>query len=96
MDERSKIPVSLPLDHPTIPYWQDPPSDIAKARTTNELPSRADFVIVGSGISGACIALNILEKQPQANVLMLEARTACGGATGRNGTLQKPQLVIQP
>jgi glycine/D-amino acid oxidase-like deaminating enzyme len=49
------------------------------------LPSFADYVIVGSGISGVSIANNILSKQPTAKIVLLEARRACSGATGRNG-----------
>lgn len=85
MDARAHISVSLPRSDPTVPYWQDPPSSIAHHRTTPDLPSTADYVIIGSGISGACIALNLLERKPDAKVVMLEARTACSGATGRNG-----------
>ncbi|TKA22235.1 hypothetical protein B0A50_08104 [Salinomyces thailandicus] len=85
MEERGKIPPGLPRPGPTISYWQVLPSDIADLRTTSELPCNADFIIVGSGISGAFIAYNLLCKNPKANVVMLEARQACSGATGRNG-----------
>ncbi|KAJ4393056.1 hypothetical protein N0V93_002263 [Gnomoniopsis smithogilvyi] len=93
MDERAQIPVGLPREEPTVSYWQDPPSYLAEARTTAELPERADIVIVGSGITGAAIAWNLLGPDAEAqhdareppSVVMLEARTACSGATGRNG-----------
>ena len=85
MEERARIPPGLPREHPTTAYWQDPPSDIADLRTTPDLPSSADFVVIGSGISGACIAYNLLRKRPDASVVVLEARQACSGATGRNG-----------
>lgn len=85
MEERGRVPVSLPHPNPTRSYWQNPPSDIAELRTTSFLPDQADYVIVGSGISGACVAYNILLRQPKASVILLEARQACSGATGRNG-----------
>lgn len=85
MEARASIPPGLPLPGPTLSYWQDPPSDIADHRTTSELPAVADYVVVGSGISGACIAYNILCKSAHASVVMLEARQASSGATGRNG-----------
>lgn len=85
MEARGQIPVSLPHPHPTKSYWQTPPSDICYYRSTANLPSSADHVIVGSGISGACIAYNLLLRQPNASVVVLEARQACSGATGRNG-----------
>lgn len=93
MDERAQIPVSLPRENPTVSYWQDPPSYLADARTTADLPEKADIVIIGSGITGAAIAWNLLGSDAEAkdgdsippSVVMLEARTACSGATGRNG-----------
>lgn len=85
MEKRTAIPVSLPRLNPTISYWQDPPAEIADLRSTPDLPSEADIVIIGSGISGASIAYRILSSQPGTKVLMLEARQACSGATGRNG-----------
>ncbi|KAK0254720.1 hypothetical protein LTR91_021143 [Friedmanniomyces endolithicus] len=85
MEERARVPPGLPRSHPTVSYWQDPPADIADLRTTAELPAKADYVVVGSGISGSFIAYNILCKQPEASVVILEARQAASGATGRNG-----------
>lgn len=93
MDERAKIPVSLPRDNPTQSYWQVPPDDIADLRTTPHLPGSADVVIVGSGITGAAVAWNLLQddngtsSDSPGTVVMLEARQACSGATGRNGQL---------
>ena len=88
--------VSLPLPNPTISYWQDPPSSIATLCSSPSLPTVVDTVIVGSGITGASVALHLLRDDdddtlhpsrstPSSSVLMLEARTACSGATGRNG-----------
>lgn len=85
MDQRAKIPVSLPHTNPTTSYWQDPPEAIADHRTTSDLPLSADTVIIGSGITGAAVAWNLLQSENPGNILMLEARQACSGATGRNG-----------
>lgn len=85
MEKRVSIPVTLPRDNPTVSYWQDPADDIADLRSTTQVPDSADVVIIGSGISGAGIAYNILKRAPQTKVVMLEARQACSGATGRNG-----------
>ncbi|KAK4100451.1 FAD dependent oxidoreductase [Parathielavia hyrcaniae] len=85
MDERAKIPVSLPHPNPTVSYWQDPPDPIADHRTTPDLPSSADTVIIGSGITGAAVAWNLLQGANPGAILMFEARQACSGATGRNG-----------
>ncbi|KIW01410.1 uncharacterized protein PV09_07174 [Verruconis gallopava] len=85
MDERAQIKPTLPRDNPTLSYWQDPPDRIADFRSGKQLPESADYVIVGGGITGACIAFNLLERQPHAKILMLEARGASSGASGRNG-----------
>lgn len=85
MDAAAQRLPGLPLSCPTTSYWQQPPSDIADHRTTDSLPSKVDYLIIGSGISGACIAYNLLKHQPSSSVLMLEARQASSGATGRNG-----------
>lgn len=57
------------------------------------LPSEAESVIVGSGISGALIAHELQARSQPGNdslVVMLEARSVCSGASGRNGGHIKP------
>lgn len=85
MEGRASIPPGLPRHNPTLSYWQDPPASIYNHRTSPELPREADFVIVGSGITGATAAHALLHQDPSLSVVMLEARSACSGATGRNG-----------
>ena len=96
MDDRIHLPVALPSPNPTTSYWQTAPlasaADLAFAqhRSTPTLPATTDYLIIGGGITGACIARNLLLKRPGgggggARVLLLEARTAASGATGRNG-----------
>ena len=85
MDSRGRIPVQLPVPNPTPSYWHEPKAAIANYRSADGLPSSADYVIIGSGISGTMAAWNLLEKGVKGKIVMLEAREACGGATGRNG-----------
>lgn len=60
-------------------------------RTTEELPTTADVVIIGSGITGASTAYFLLTgENPPKNVVALEAREMCDGATGRNGGHCRP------
>jgi glycine/D-amino acid oxidase-like deaminating enzyme len=77
----------FPVPNPTESYWQDPPHRIANLRTTEDLPTDQlfDYVIIGSGISGAAVAYKLLSRDPDLSILMLEGRTAASGATGRNG-----------
>lgn len=85
MEERASICPGLPLPNPTVSYWQDPPSRLSNHRTTPELPATTDTLIIGSGITGTTLAYRILNQPSPPSVLVLEARTACSGATGRNG-----------
>jgi len=54
-----------------------------------DVPSEADVVIVGSGISGAFAARemfqNALARERRPRVVMFEAREVCSGASGRVG-----------
>ncbi|KAF4958163.1 hypothetical protein FSARC_11080 [Fusarium sarcochroum] len=75
----------FPVHTPVESYWQLPAHRIANHRTTPELPSDVDYIIVGSGITGATIAYKILERRASSSILMIDARTAASAASGRNG-----------
>lgn len=85
MEERGKVPPGLPREGSTISYWQDSPDEIANLRSTGDLPQKADVVIIGSGISGATVSFNLLSERPDQKIVLLEARQAASGASGRNG-----------
>jgi len=82
---RTKIPVGLPRQNPTKSYWQTPPLPVADHRTTPTLPTRTKYAIIGSGITGTSVAYKLLQEEPNAAIVILEARQASSGATGRNG-----------
>lgn len=77
----------FPHPNPVTSYWQLPPHRIASHRTTADLPTSTtwDYVIIGSGITGAAVAYKLLARDPSLKILMLEARTAASAASGRNG-----------
>lgn len=85
--KQSDYEKGFPVPNPTKSYWQDPPHRIADLRSTPDLPTDQtfDYVIIGSGVSGAATAFKLLSRNPDLSVLMLEARTAASGASGRNG-----------
>ncbi|CAI6332594.1 unnamed protein product [Periconia digitata] len=94
MESRSHIPVGPPISNPLPSYWHNPKSPLANViEPETEAPSQPyDYAIIGSGISGAMIAYNLLYSDPNPStthagprIVMLEAREICGGATGRNG-----------
>ncbi|CAD0040322.1 unnamed protein product [Aureobasidium pullulans] len=82
-------PADLPSQNSSASFWHtEPSSELLGYRTTEGLPREADVVVVGSGISGASVAYHLLEELEgsngeEKNVLVLEAREVCWGATGR-------------
>ncbi|KAJ4303520.1 hypothetical protein N0V90_002416 [Kalmusia sp. IMI 367209] len=84
------------LGHRSLSHWlrgvQDDP--LLHHRTTQNLPSSADIVVIGSGrlikISGTLLTKHCLETWPEKTVVVLEAREFCSGATGRNAGHCKP------
>jgi hypothetical protein len=88
MGELPTPPCPLPSPNPTPSFWlSEPDASLLGHRTTKELPAYAETVIVGSGITGASAARWMVEEAAGLvggdGVLMLEAREACWGATGR-------------
>ncbi|KAF7784803.1 hypothetical protein Agabi119p4_968 [Agaricus bisporus var. burnettii] len=81
----------IPVDDPCPSYWMSPPSRIAKHGSDATVPTYADVVIIGSGITGTSVARAILDEETVV-VVMLEARDTCSGATGRNGGHITPVL----
>lgn len=79
----------LPSQQSTLSYWlREPSKALLGHRSTEDLPSYTDVVVVGSGIAGSFGARELV--QGGKNVLMLEAREACSGATGRVSTDRSP------
>lgn len=80
-------PVSaLPLPSPCLSFWQQTTRScpLLHERTTDVLPENADVVIVGSGITGALTAYELLKADnPPKSLVILEAREAVSGASGR-------------
>ncbi|KAH3663399.1 hypothetical protein OGAPHI_005389 [Ogataea philodendri] len=78
---------SFPSEKTTLSYWMgEADRPLAKHRSTEELPEEVDILIIGSGLSGAGAAFNLLvEYGTDKSVMLLEARDVCSGATGRNG-----------
>lgn len=86
LEERIEAEPGLPVENPTRSFWMSPPSPIAH-HCSDSLPHYADVVVVGSGITGTSVAKTLLDRtRAEGNLpvlLMLEAREACSGATGR-------------
>ena len=73
-----------PVNDPTISFWQMPAHTFAKQQSES-LPEDADVVIIGSGIAAVSTGQHLLRQNAAVKIVMLEARSAISGATGRNG-----------
>ena len=87
---RSKLimtPNYFPVPKPSKSYWiENADSRLQHYRDKRGIPDKADVVIIGSGFTGTAVAAGLLlEREFKGNVVILEARDVCSGATGRNG-----------
>ena len=86
--------MAVPVPNSTKSFWRSDLHAFDNHRTTEQLPSEADIVIIGAGYAGASIVHHLLEKSSElgrpVSIVILEAREACSGATGRNGGHLKP------
>ena len=91
----------LPVPNSTTSFWRSEPLSLDDHRTTAELPTEADVVVIGSGYSGVSTVYHMLKMYeekglPTPSVVILEARQVCSGATGRNGGHLKPDPYSRP
>ncbi|KAF4806272.1 Gamma-glutamylputrescine oxidoreductase [Colletotrichum siamense] len=89
-------PEPFPVADATLPFWRTDLHELDSHQSTPDLPQTCDVLIVGSGLSGASIAYQILDNNSSPpSMVILEARQACSGATGRNGGHVKPDLYYR-
>ena len=86
----------IPVPNSTTPFWRTELHELDSHRSTEELPEEADVVIIGAGYAGAALAYHIFDGNGASppSVVILEARQACSGATGRNGGHLKPDVYF--
>jgi glycine/D-amino acid oxidase-like deaminating enzyme len=90
----------LPVPHPTASFWQqEPPFPALVNAQSATLPAATEVAIIGSGMTAASVAWTVLNErererqekgadaddQQRRNIVVLDARSVCSGATGRNG-----------
>lgn len=95
--ETVSVPLpGLPAVNPTLSIWQRTTRNFEYLNhgATDSIPSQADVVIIGSGLAGSLTAYHLLASadKPE-NIVMLEAREACSGATGRNAGHCRPGVL---
>jgi glycine/D-amino acid oxidase-like deaminating enzyme len=71
-------------DSKPVPYWLDQPDAPAALPALAE-GTRADLAVVGGGFTGLWTALLARERYPDADIVLLEAKTVGWAASGRNG-----------
>lgn len=61
---QANSPPGLPVPNPTSSYWQDDPPypELVNTRSPDGLPTSADIVIIGSGITGVSVARTVLRE----------------------------------
>jgi hypothetical protein len=89
----------FPVGNAVPSYWRNEIGSIDTHRSTAKLPAEVEVVVIGAGYTGASIVHHLLEEttgvgRPTPSILILEAREACSGATGRNGTWDDRQFFI--
>jgi glycine/D-amino acid oxidase-like deaminating enzyme len=90
---------SFPVPNATRSYWQYEGSALDIPQSDQELPAHCDVLIIGGGYAGVATAYHLLKDNTagaKPNVVLLEAREACSGATGRNGGHLRPDLTGAP
>lgn len=84
----------LPVDDPCLSFWQQTTRSFPHLRANHDapLPSSTQYLIIGSGISGALTAFELIHSAgvPAAAVTLVEAREAASGASSRNAGHVRP------
>ena len=87
-DVPKKTVQSGPFPHETYiqPFWRSELHPLDDHRSTKDLPTECDILIVGAGYAGVTTAYHLIKDRPDPpSIVLLEARQACSGATARNG-----------
>ncbi|AXE81791.1 NAD(P)/FAD-dependent oxidoreductase [Streptomyces atratus] len=79
-------------DAEPIPFWLDDP-DRPRAAGALVGATRCDLLVVGGGYSGLWTALIAKERDPSADVVLIEAQEVGGAASGRNGGFCEASLT---
>lgn len=89
---------SLPVPSPTLSHWHRTTRSFPHLNENHlaDVPSSTKYLIIGSGISGALTAWELINNGVKGeDVLILEAREAVSGATGRNAGHIRPGLSLR-
>lgn len=97
-DLPKKTVQSGPFPHETYiqPFWRSELHPLDNYRSTEDLPTECNILIIGAGYAGVTTAYHLLkDKMDPPSIVLLEARQACSGATARNGRFQKGEQALK-
>ena len=84
---------ALPIDDPCLSYWHRTTRAFTHLNENSDAtpPKQTKYLIIGSGLSGSLTAWSLIESGVSGNkVLIVEAREAVSGASGRNAGHVRP------
>src|SRR5688572_28206426 len=81
---RLKMARTLPLPVDDMPFWLRAGNPLANYQSAQRLPTHADVVVIGAGLTGAATAYH-LSQEPGQRVIVLDQGDPAGEASGRNG-----------
>jgi len=73
-------------------YWLDSLGRV-QSQPALELSIECDLLVVGGGFCGLWAAIQAREKQPQRNVVLIEARSIANGASGRPAAIMSTSVM---
>ncbi len=82
---KTTLPIDVPAER--VPYWLTGVHPLAGFRSTPKLPTKADVVVVGMGLTGASAAYHaaIAAEQRGLKVVVVDMGDPATQASGRNG-----------
>lgn len=88
------VPGCFPASNSSKSFWQISGHNLNDLRSTAELPTHSDIVIIGGGYAGVSTAYHLGQEfgETAGSITLLEARAVCSGAAGRNGGHLRPDL----
>ncbi len=78
---KTSRPITLPLNE--LPFWQRTVNPLADYQSSASLPSAADIVVIGAGLTGSSAAYHL--RNSNLKVVVLERSAPASEASGRNG-----------
>ncbi|KAH9904047.1 FAD dependent oxidoreductase superfamily protein [Xylariomycetidae sp. FL2044] len=80
----------LPVPNPTLPYWRTDLHHLDSHRSTPDLPSECDILIIGAGMSGVSVAYHLLSSSESIG------RSSSSSSSSKPGLSPPPPPPLSP